>query len=113
MKKYVMLSEIKEMNYFITLEEPIVFERFKAIGYFPYETAKLNGDGCVAVPRSVFSEIENTLRIFMDNKIVVVFEDTERWGTENFAIQFFDSFCKMGALNQIVGYAGKELLSNK
>lgn len=111
MKKHVMLSEIKVMKSFITLEEPIEFKGFRAIGYFPYEKAQLDVNECVAVPRCVFSEIENVLSRtgYMDNKVVFVFEDTTNFGTDEFAIQFKDAYCKIGALNQIVGYAGKNL----
>jgi hypothetical protein len=107
-----LLSTIMQKKSFIKFEEPILFLGFNAIGYFPYEVAQMKYKECVAVPRSVFSEIEKLLSRthYMDNKIVVVFEDTTRFGSQNFAIQFKDGFCKMGSLDQIMGYAATELL---
>jgi len=109
--KYTSINNIKSLEKFILLEQPIEFLGFKAIGYFPYETAQLNYQECVAVPRNVFSEIEKVLgrSKYMDNKVVFVFEDTIHFGTSDFAIQFKDAYCKMGSLNNIEGYAGKEL----
>lgn len=105
-----MLGMLKELKHFIPLEEVIDFKGFKCIGYFPYEKAQLPME-CVAVPRNVFSEIELILSRtrYMDNKTVFIFQDTVRFGTEDFAIQFKDSFCKMGSIKQITGYAGQEL----
>lgn len=109
--KHVSIYQIKQLKDFVVLEEPIEFKGFKAIGYFPYEKAQLNYQECAAVPRNVFSEIENVLARtrYMDNKVVFVFEDTVNFGTENFAIQFKDAYCKMGKLGHIIGYAGREL----
>lgn len=109
--KHVTLNSIKELNSFIRFEEPIGFNGFKAIGYFPYEVAQLDYQECVAVPRNVFSEIEIRLSRtrYMDNKVVIVFEDLTNFDTTDFAIQFKDSYCKIGRLDQIVGYGGKIL----
>ncbi len=109
--KNVFISDLRELKSFILFEEPVEFKGFRAVGYFPYETAQLNYKECVAAPRSVFAEIENILARtrYMDNKVVIVFEDTTDFGTDNFAIQFKDAYCKMGMLNQIIGYAGTEL----
>jgi hypothetical protein len=109
--KHITLSDIKKYKDFILFEEPILFKGFQAIGCFPYEKAQLNYNECAAVPRSVFSEIETILSRtrYMDNKIVVVFEDDTNFGTDDFAIQFKDAHCKMGKLSQIIGYAGREL----
>jgi hypothetical protein len=108
----MLLSAIMQKKSFIKFEEPINFSGFNAVGYFPYETAQMKFRECVGVPRKVFSEIENVLSRtrYMDNKVVVVFEDTIRFGSQNFAIQFKDGFCKMGSLDQIMGYAATELL---
>lgn len=95
---------------YIPLEEPIPFKGFEAIGYFPYEKAQLHHD-CVRSSRNVFSEIETILsrRNIMDNKIVVIFRDLTRFNTDDFAIQFKDAYCKMGRLDQVMGYACREL----
>lgn len=108
-----MLSMLKDLRDFVTLEEPIEFKGFKCIGYFPYEKAQIIHD-CVPVPRNVFMEIEVILgrTRYMDNKTVFIFQDTTRFGTQNFAIQFKDSFCKMGSIKQVIGYAGQELVFN-
>lgn len=109
--KYVSIHDIKKFKDFVLLEEPIEFKGFKAIGYFPYEKAQLDYQQCVAAPRNVFSEIETVLSRtgYMDNKVVFVFEDFTSFNTDDFAIQFKDAYCKMGRLEQIIGYAGSEL----
>lgn len=109
--KYVSIHQIKQLADFVVLEEPIEFKGYKAIGYFPYEKAQLNYQECAAVPRNLFSETETILSRsrYMDNKVVFVFEDTVNFGTDDFAIQFKDAYCKVGKLNQIIGYAGREL----
>lgn len=91
-------------------EEPIEFKGFNAVGYFPYEKATINLK-VPRVPRNVFSHIENVLANtpYMDNKIVVVFKDTTRFNTRDFCISFQDSMCKMGKLDQIIGYGGQGL----
>lgn len=107
------ISMLKELKDFIPLEEVIDFKGFKCIGYFPYEKAQLVND-CVSVSRNIFSEVELVLSRtnYMDNKTVFIFQDTTNWETKDFAIQFKDSFCKMGRINQIIGYAGQELVFN-
>lgn len=111
MKNYVFISDIKKLKDFIPLEEPIEFKGFRAIGYFPYEVASLSYNECAAVPRNVFAEIENVLARtrYMDNKVVFVFEDLVNFGTDDFAIQFKDAYCKMGRLEHIIGYGAKKL----
>ena len=103
---------IKDLDQFADykqFEEPIQFKGFEAVGYFPYETASIKG--CVPMPRNVFSEIENILSRtrFMDNKIVVVFRDVVQFGTEDFAINFKDASAKVGSIDDIIGYGGREL----
>jgi hypothetical protein len=109
--KNTSINNIKNLEKFVLLELPIQFLGYKAIGYFPYETAQLKYEECVTVARNVFSDIETILqrRRCMDNKVVFVFQDTTHFGTTDFAIQFKDAYCKMGSLNQIEGYAGREL----
>lgn len=109
--KWTRISDLQAYSDFITLKEPIQFKGFKAIGYFPYEKAQLDYEECAAVPRSVFTEIEAVLArtIYMDNKVVFVFEDTVHFGSDDFCIQFKDAYCKMGKLHQIRGYGGREL----
>lgn len=102
------LTKLKSLIDFVLLDQPIQFRGFKAIGYFPYEKAQLD-ISCVPVPRNLFEELEFELKSIMDNKIVVVFEDKTNFGTEDFAIQFKDAYCKMGALDNIVGYALRDL----
>jgi len=110
--KHVRIYDLQQLKDYVSLEEPVEFKGFKAVGYFPYEKAQLSNTECVAVSRNVFSEIENVLARtrYMDNKVVFVFEDTNRFGTDNFAIQFKDGFCKMGNLEQIMGYACRTLI---
>ena len=112
MNKRIYLSDIMKMKDFIKFEEPILFNDFNAVGLFPYEKAQLNYIECVAVPRNLYESIEDVLRknSNFDNKVVVVFEDHTNFGTDNFAIQFKDSYCKIGMLNQIMGYAGRDLM---
>ena len=112
--KHITIYDIKNLKDYVTVGSQIEFKGYRAIGYFPYETAQLNYKECVAVPRNVFSEIETVLQRsrYMDNKIVVIFEDTINFGTSDFAIQFKDGYCKMGSLNQIEGYAGRSLELN-
>lgn len=109
--KHVTLNEIKAMKSYIAFEEPIQFLGYKAIGYFPYEKAQLSNE-CVSVSRNVFSDIEKILgrTRYMDNKVVIIFEDCINFNTDNFAIHFKDSHCRMGNLNQIGGYGGKPLI---
>jgi hypothetical protein len=109
--KWTRISDLQAYSDFITLKEPIQFKGFKAIGYFPYEKAQLDYNECAAVPRSVFTEVEVVLSrtIYMDNKTVFVFEDETNFGTEDFCIQFKDSYCKVGKLDHVRGYAGREL----
>ena len=111
--KHLRIHNIQKLIDYVSLEEPIEFKGFRAVGYFPYEVAQLNYQECAAVPRNVFSEIETVLgrTKYMDNKVVFVFQDTVNFGTNDFAIQFKDAYCKMGRLNHIMGYGSKELKS--
>ena len=103
-------SPINHKN-FVRYEEPIIFDGFNAIGYFPYEKARVSIasvlDNCW-IPRSVFADIEfkittNPFGRF-DNKIVVLFEDKTNWGTNDFAIMFHDLSCIVGKWSQVKDY---------
>ena len=111
--KLEFISDLKKLKDFIPFEEPVSFDGFEAIGYFPYEKAAIID--CVSAPRNVFKEVENKLSRtrYMDNKVVVVFRDLVNFGTKDFAIQFKDAYCKMGKISQIVGYGGRDLKVNK
>lgn len=88
---------------------PIEFDGFKAIGYYPYESASIDITNKVCCPRHVYSEIENTIREkanIQDNKWIVIFEDTTRFGTDNFAIFFKDCFAVIGKWKDIQPYGG-------
>lgn len=77
----------------------------KVLGYFPYATKYIrssNGD-TVSFPRQLFDHISRDLGV-NDNKVVIVCEDQVRFGTDNFAIQFKDYFCRIGTWFQIHDY---------
>lgn len=88
------------------LETPIEFDGFKLIGYFPYSTASIREEGLPSIPRKVFKHIENKLEeiYISDNKSVYIFEDTEKFGTENFALKLYDLHAVLGKWNQVIKY---------
>lgn len=98
---------IKSYNAF----EPIDFGEFEAIGWFHYEVATLDPKHCVPVPRALFNHVETVLQRkgVMDNKVVVIFRDKMNFGTDDFAIQFKDCYCKMGRWSDVIGYGGNDL----
>jgi len=102
---------------FIAKEVDLEDHGCKVIGYFPYSTAKVGqANSCVSIPRSVIHELEHTLQqkhILNDNKVVVIFQDTTNFGTENFAIQFKDLFAKIGSWDDVLDYDGYELKEKK
>lgn len=98
--------DFKSFVDYIPFEEPLVFDRYKAVGYFPYEKAQLD-ISCVRVPFTLFDHIYLKLP-FYDNKFVVIFECTDNYN-EHFAIQFKDGYCKVGKHKQVRGYALREL----
>ncbi len=102
-----MLIDFTKYVDFISFPEPIAFDRFEAIGYFPYEMAQVSND-VVCVSRTVFTRLIADVGI-NDNKYVIVFRDNERWGTQDFALQVKDSFCKLGSWKQVIGYGLREL----
>ena len=94
-----MYKDITTAKNFIPFKDIISFGEFEAIGYFPYETARIQG---VKVPRTVYQEIDNTT--VKDNKVVVVFKDKVHFGTDNFAIFFHDLGAIIGEWEDIKGY---------
>lgn len=93
------------------LERPIEMDGFNIIGFFPYETASVHPGPSVRrnkMPRSVARHIEDAL-MPSDNKIVVICKDTVNFGTNNFAVFLHDSGCVFGGLDEVTGYAGREL----
>ena len=98
------MNKILEDSQFKLFDNPIDFEEFEAIGYYPYSVAKL--PDLVAIPRRTFSHILNYMWLNHDidipNKSVVVFKDKVNFGTENFCIYFKDAYCKIGRLDQII-----------
>ena len=112
------VQTLEQYEYFHKLETPIRIgennnDGFEIIGYFPYSVATIR-NSCPKVARIVFKEIEDACKKarFMDNKVVVVCRDLVNFGTHDFAVQFHDSGCRLGYLNDIVGYAGRELYKN-
>ena len=93
-------------------ETPVDFGTFEAVGHFPYEKAQIKSSKYnVCIPREVYFNIEDKLNreVGTSNKIVVVFRDKVNFGTEDFLIQFKDAYCKVGSLESIIGYGGREL----
>ena len=102
------LSEFKNIVDFIQLEEPIKFDGYEAVGFFPYSIASISPK-VPKVPRKLFQKLEDSLGKIMDNKIVVIFRDLENFGTDDFAIQFHDCGCRVGKLEDVVRYGGGQL----
>lgn len=96
------------------LSTPIKLNGFEIVGWFPYEVAQL-AITCVRVPRKIFDHIHTALYIngINDNKFVIICRDVSNWDTESFAIQFKDSYCKIGKLKEVQGYALKEMKLKK
>lgn len=102
------ISDFIHYEQYHQLVEPIKFDGYEVVGFFPYSTASISNK-MPKVPRKLFQELETELRGIMDNKIVIICRDLERFGTDNFAIQFHDSGCRIGKLEDVTGYAGREL----
>ena len=98
------MKDITKANKYIPFDNPIKFDGFEAIGYFPYESARIRG---YKVPRSVYSIFER--EVIKDNKVVVIFNDTTRFGTHDFAIFFHDLGAIIGQYEDITDYDGNEL----
>ena len=93
------------------LERPIQMSGFDIIGFFPYETASVHPGPSVRrnkMPRSVASAIEHACPS-QDNKVVIICKDTSNFGTNSFAVFLHDSGCVFGGLDEVTGYAGREL----
>lgn len=86
----------------IKFTQPVEFEEFSAIGYYPYKTAFISGS--VQLPRTLFSHIEKKLPR-TDNKWVVVFKAEN----SSFAIFFKDNYCKLDKLSEIKFIYGKKV----
>ena len=102
------ISDFPKFKDFIQLTEPFKCDGFEVVGYFPYSIASISNKG-PKVSRNLFKDLEEKLRHLMDNKIVIICRDLERFGTDNFAIQFHDYGCRIGKLEDVVGYGGREL----
>lgn len=109
------MNSILQSKLFLEYKEPVVFDGYEAIGYFPYETARLvtSFESYCPVPRSIFAHIEEAIRIspsaFMGNKVVIVFRDTTNFGTSDFVISFHDLSCRVGKWDHVVKYDGRPL----
>jgi len=103
------LRQFYNIDGFIKFDEPIKFSDFEIVGFFPYSIASVRSK--LKVPRGVYSAIEKELsmRRVLDNKIVIICRDLVDFGTDDFAIQFHDSGCRVGSLEDVVGYGGYEL----
>ena len=100
--------DILKLNSFKPLPEPLNCGKFTILGIFPYETASIKD--AVRMPRCVASNIESLVpRNFIDNKIVVICQDNEHFGTSNFAVSLKDFNCSFGSWKDVIGYGGKEL----
>lgn len=102
------ISDFPKYEYYHKLEEPIKFDGYEVVGFFPYSIASISNK-MPKVPRKLFKELETKLRSIMDNKVVIICRDLERFGTEDFAIQFHDAGCRIGKLEDVTGYGGREL----
>jgi hypothetical protein len=107
------MNILKHKDY-VPYKESVIFEGFRAIGYFPYERARVRCayDGA-RPPRALYAEIEQTIQMHpagrMDNKAVVLFEDDCQFGTSSFAIFFHDLSATLGTWDDVCSYDGKEL----
>jgi len=101
----------EKYKYFRPLDIDMPEFKCKIVGVFGYSIAKIdNKCNHPKMPRSMMSYFENALtnaKVPMDNKMVVIIEDTERFGTDNFAIQFKDFFACVGKWSDVVGYNGE------
>lgn len=60
--------------------DPIICKGYNIIGYYPYEKARLNSH-LVRVPANVFASLKEQCNSFIDNKIVIICEDTYSFGS--------------------------------
>jgi hypothetical protein len=99
------LQDWQETPGFITKEHEIHEMKIKILGYFPYSTARVDGNS-VHLPRAFFKEFEKIVQRLhiADNKAVYVCEDLERFGTDNFIIMLKDCFVTIGKWEEITDY---------
>jgi hypothetical protein len=106
---YNMKIDFNNYLHYRAINEPVSFDGFELIGYFPYATAGIYDT--VRVPRTFFKEMEKAIRDcdIIGNKIVLIFKDNTNFGTQNFALYLKDSFGSLGKWEDVQGYAGKPL----
>ena len=106
------LTDLLSEEDFIFLDHAIPISEGSSVvlvGYFPYETKRIRGTKVnSAIIKPMLSEIrlnrQNNLNI-IDNKVVLVFNDSRPFGTEsNFAIFYHDGGCVIGELDDITKY---------
>lgn len=101
------MRDFKKYKHYRHLDEPIELPGYTIVGYFPYETAGIYGK--VHVPRQVYSNLLSCSISIFQNKTVFILKDTVRFGTEDFALFIKDCYATIGTLEEVVGYAGREL----
>lgn len=109
------IHHFENIEYYHKLETPIrIGEAYEVVGFFGYSIAAIKNTS-VKVPRGLFSELETALHKarLMDNKIVVICRDLVNFGTHDFAVQFHDGGCRLGRLEEVIGYAGSSLTVKK
>lgn len=94
------MIDFNDTRDYIPGETPGVLPGIKIIGFFPYETARIRG---LKMPRAVAENIENKSPR-TDNKVVLICEDTSRFGTSSFAVFCHDSGCVFGKWSEVIGY---------
>jgi hypothetical protein len=111
----MLIKDFTQYKHYRKLDNPIVFNGFEIVGWFPYETASVSSDNIdseiVRVPRGVYSHIEEKCNQnhISGNKIVIICRDTVRFGTNDFAIFFKDMYAKISNLENVRGYGMKQL----
>lgn len=91
----------KDKNY-RKLDEIDVVGSIKLIGLFPYETKRIRG---VKVPAEMYAGVLDVCRNVIDNKIVMVFNDPDAFGTAHaFGLFYHDGGCVIGEIEDIVDY---------
>lgn len=106
------ISDFPNFEDYKQLTDPIKFDGFEVVGFFPYSLASISNK-VPKVPRKLFKELEEKLRQIMDNKIVIICRDLENFGTDDFAIQFHDLGCRVGKLEDVQAYGFGELKLKK
>ena len=89
---------------FVKYDTPLELDDFIVVGYYPYEVARIRG---LKIPRGAFRDLETKLHLagnFTDNKIVLVCEDTVKFGTHSFGVFLHDLGAVVGKLDDIIKY---------